>query len=246
MEYIKSIKQKLFYFSSPLNLELNLTNNSLIEFLFSLPESEMNNPVSIFLKNLLIKFSEKFLKIKNQCNITTYHSTTFTFYILLFTTILENLQNFENNFSQPQSEKIIEIFNKIKEILLLPFNNKKNSKKNNTSILKIQSQLENDFNNLYNHLFLPEEISLLSILIITNILDSEDLTKPNVFIKSFNTSDVIIESSKIQVRKEFILTTQYNSKIVNFFENCDKRNIPKFFKIGFITDVNKINFMNCI
>lgn len=239
MEYIKFIQQKLFYFCSPMSLKFNISDNLLIDFLFSLPQSKNNETVSIFLKNLLVKFSQKFLNLRHQSQITC-----FIFYISVFTIILENLQIFENNFSMPQPQKIIKLFANIQEILLYPFNIQKYSEKffeKNSSILKIQSQLENDLNDLYNHLFSPEEISLLSILIITNLLDSENLLKPNLLIKSFNEFDVRFKSTSIQVINQFTLCIEYDLKIEKIFQYFSRKqteNQFSGFKIGFITDVN--------
>jgi hypothetical protein len=221
MEYIKIIKERLFFFSSVLNIKFNLKEN-FADFILALPEEEKSNPVSIFLKNLLIKFSEKFLKFKNADT----HYQYFEIYLIFLTNILLSLENYEKNYLI----KTQECFYKIKDKLLSPLKMNQVIKSNTSSnILSLQLKLENDFNNFYNHLFLPEEISLLSIVLITKILDSEDLLNPNLFVKSINTSGI---TSNIRLQNEFILRTDYNNQIFKFFKNMEN-----FFKIASLTDV---------
>lgn len=190
MEYIKFINTKLNLFSSPLNINFE---ESFDLYLKHILELEQEKPIDILIQKIFISYSEKFRKEDNM---------NFIFYLTLITTILINLES--------SNRLVSENFQILKNKFLSLF------KYENKSIIEIQGKLEKEMNTLYNHLFSQQEISILSVLIITCIIGKEDITVDSLFIKSIPNVELP------NTNKYYLITIDYDKNLEKFLLDYNK------------------------
>jgi hypothetical protein len=176
MEYLSHIYPKLSIFASPLSLNYDLKYNSQI---FDFSDKNNISTLDMFLQQFFIQHVEKITQSHEEKN-------NITIYYCILISILKNLQSHFNG-KEIQKNKLT----KFKEHFMMPFDNKDSINNNNKTIKfdVIIKDLKLEMETYAGDLFFEDEIDLLPITIIKSIAEADDLTNPNIFIRSINLFD---------------------------------------------------------